>query len=50
MEFALRTLDAGISREDVRLDFSRSGRPTKDPNNELFYRRLRAEWLNLLVD
>ncbi len=31
-------------------DFSRSGKPTEDPNGKLFYGRPRAEWLNVLVD
>lgn len=45
-EFASRALDAWASREDVRLDFSRSGKPADNAYVESFNARLRAECLN----
>ncbi|MBU3729385.1 MAG: transposase [Phycisphaerales bacterium] len=48
-EFALRALDAWTYREHVRLDFSRSGKPTDKAHVESFNARLRAECLNAHV-
>jgi putative transposase len=48
-EFASRALDAWAHREDVRLDFSRPGKPTDNAHTESFSARLRAEYLNAHV-
>jgi len=48
-EFASRALDAWAYREDVRLDFSRPGKPTDNAHIESFNARLRAECLNAHV-
>jgi len=48
-EFASRALDAWACREDVRLDFSRPGKPTDNAHIESFNARLRAECLNAHV-
>jgi putative transposase len=48
-EFASRALDAWAHREDVRLDFSRPGKPTDNAHIESFNARLRAECLNAHV-
>ncbi len=48
-EFASRALDAWAYREDVRLDFSRPGKPTDSAYIESFNARLRAECLNAHV-
>lgn len=45
-EFLSRALDAWAYREDVRLDFSRPGKPTHNAHIESFNARLRAERLN----
>ncbi len=49
MEFASRAPDAWAYREDVRLNFSRRGKPTDDAHIESFNARLRAECLNAHV-
>jgi transposase InsO family protein len=41
-EFASRALDAWAYREDVRLDFSRPGKPTDNAHIESFNARLRG--------
>jgi putative transposase len=48
-EFASRALDAWAYREDVRLDFSRPGKPTDNAHIESFDARLHAECLNAHV-
>lgn len=48
-EFASRALDAWAYREDVRLDFSRHGKPTDNAHIESFNVRLCAECLNAYV-
>ena len=48
-EFTSRALDAWAYREDVRLDFSRPGKPTDNAHIESFNARLRAECLNAHV-
>ncbi len=48
-EFASRALDAWSYREDVRLDFSRPGKPTDNAHIESFNARLRAECLSAHV-
>ncbi len=48
-EFVSRAVDAWAYREDVRLDFSRPGKPTDIAHNESFNARLRAECLNAHV-
>jgi transposase InsO family protein len=48
-DFASRALDAWAYREDVRLDFSRPGKPTDNAHIESFNARLRAEFLNAHV-
>ncbi len=48
-EFASRAMDAWAYREDVRLDFSRPGKPTDNAHIESFNARLRAERLNAHV-
>jgi len=48
-EFASRALDAWAYREDVRLDFSRPGKPTDNAHVESFNARLRAECLSAHV-
>jgi putative transposase len=48
-EFTSRALDAWAYREDVRLDFSRPGKPTDNAHIESFNARLRAERLNAHV-
>jgi transposase InsO family protein len=45
-EFASRALDAWVYREDVRLDFSRPGKPTDNARLESFEGLLLAECLN----
>ena len=46
-EFASRALDAWAYREDVRLDFSRPGKPTDNAHVESFNARPRAECLRV---
>ncbi len=48
-EFASRALDAWAYREDVRLVFSRPGKPPDKAHIESFNARLRAEYLNAYV-
>ncbi len=48
-EFASRALDAWAYRKDVRVDFSRPGKPTDNAHIERFNARLRAECLNAHV-
>ena len=48
-EFTSRALDAWAYREDVRLDFSRPGKPTDDAHIESFSARLHAACLNAHV-
>jgi putative transposase len=48
-EFASCALDAWAYREDVRLDFSRPGKPTDNAHIESFNARLRTECLNAHV-
>jgi transposase InsO family protein len=48
-EFASRALDASAYREDVRLDFSRPGKPTDNAHIESFNAWLRAACLNAHV-
>ena len=48
-EFASCALDAWAYREDVRLDFSRPGKPTDNAHIESFNAPLRAECLNAHV-
>jgi len=48
-EFTSRALDAWAYREDVRLDFSRPGKPTDNAHIESFNARLRSECLNAHV-
>jgi putative transposase len=47
--FASRALDAWAYREDVRVDFSRPGKPTDNAHIESLNARLRAECLNAHV-
>ncbi len=48
-EFASRALDAWAYREDVRLEFSRPGKPTDNAHIESSNARLRAECLSAHV-